>query len=610
MFKLRPYLRPYLKESTLGPLFKLFEAILELLLPTIVALIINHGVGTGDVSYVLRMGGIMLGMTLLGFGCSLVCQYYAARASQGFGTTLRNRLFSHISSLSFAELEQFGTSSLINRVTNDVNQMQLAVAMLIRLVVRAPFICIGALIMSMALDWRLGLILLAATPVFGIIVYLISVKSAPLYRGYQRRLDVLGRVLGENLSGVRVIRAFSKSREERRRFREASDDIATTAIRVGRISTLLNPLTTFFVNATIIVVLWAGGIFIGDGTLSQGVIIAFINYVTQILLALIVVSNLVVIFTRASSSASRINEVLATVSSVPDTAALQPSVKAGAQAKQAQEEQGANGNASGNRSGSGIPSGSDIHSDTAVSFEHVSFGYNETGELALSDISVSVARGETIGIIGGTGSGKSTFVNLIPRFYDIKRGALKVFGTDVKNYPLAGLRERIAMVPQKASLFSGTIGENIRWGKPDATDEEVRAAARVAQAEEFIDKLPGGYDTMVARGGLNLSGGQKQRLTIARAVVGRPDILILDDSSSALDYATDAALRRELKAYGGGMTVLIVSQRVATIKDADRIIVLDEGRIAGVGSHAELLAGCDVYRQINESQLTEEEAAK
>lgn len=616
MFKLRPYLRPYLKESTLGPLFKLFEAILELLLPTIVALIINHGVGTGDVSYVLRMGGLMLGMTALGFGCSLVCQYYAARASQGFGTTLRNRLFGHISSLSFAELERFGTSSLINRVTNDVNQMQLAVAMLIRLVVRAPFICIGALIMSMALDWRLGLILLAATPVFGIIVYLISVKSAPLYRGYQRRLDVLGRVLGENLSGVRVIRAFSKSREERRRFREASDDIATTAIRVGRISTLLNPLTTFFVNATIIVVLWAGGIFIGDGTLSQGVIIAFINYVTQILLALIVVSNLVVIFTRASSSASRINEVLATVSSVPDTAALPSSVKAGTQANPAQDEQGADNKApgswgdSGSRSVSGSRSGSDNYSDTAVSFENVSFGYNETGELALSDISVSVARGETIGIIGGTGSGKSTFVNLIPRFYDIKRGALKVFGTDVKNYPLAGLRERIAMVPQKASLFSGTIGENIRWGKPDATDEEVRAAARVAQAEEFINKLPGGYDTMVARGGLNLSGGQKQRLTIARAVVGRPDILILDDSSSALDYATDAALRRELKAYGGGMTVLIVSQRVATIKDADRIIVLDEGRIAGVGSHAELLAGCEVYRQINESQLTEEEAAK
>ncbi|QSF47818.1 ABC transporter ATP-binding protein [Paenibacillus tianjinensis] len=578
MFKMAVFLKPYKKEVILGPIFKLLEAILELLLPTIVALIVNNGIGKNDSTYVYKMGGLMLLMTLLGFGCSMVCQYYAARASQGFGTSLRNKMFKHISSLSYAELDLFGTPSLINRITNDVNQLQLAVAMLIRLVVRAPFICIGAIIMSMILDFRLSLILLAATPVFGVILYFIITRSSPLYRKYQQKLDHLALVLSENLSGIRVIRAFAESRREKQRFDAASDDLTATAIRVGRISAWLGPMTTLVVNAAIIAILWSGGRHIDAGRLSQGEIIAFINYVTQILLALIVVSNLVILFTKASSSANRVSEVLASATSVSDegnTAAV-----------------------------------SGEYDAPAISFEHVSFGYNSTGELALQDVSVSIKRGQTVGLIGSTGSGKSTFVNLIPRFYDAVEGEIKVGGVNVKDYPLEQLRSRIGIVPQKALLFTGTIAENIRWGKQEASREELMQAAAVAQADEFIRKLPEGLDTPVARGGLNLSGGQKQRLTIARAVVGRPPILILDDSSSALDFATDAALRKALKIHSREMTVLLVSQRVSTVQQADMIIVFDEGRIAGTGTHRELLANCGVYREICESQLSSREVAQ
>ncbi|WP_310833342.1 ABC transporter ATP-binding protein [Paenibacillus pedocola] len=578
MFKMAVFLKPYKKEVILGPIFKLLEAILELLLPTIVALIVNNGIGKNDSAYVYKMGGLMLFMTLLGFGCSMVCQYYAARASQGFGTSLRNKMFKHISSLSYAELDLFGTPSLINRITNDVNQLQLAVAMLIRLVVRAPFICIGAIIMSMILDFRLSLILLAATPVFGVILYFIITRSSPLYRKYQQKLDHLALVLSENLSGIRVIRAFAESLREKQRFDAASDDLTATAIRVGRISAWLGPMTTLVVNAAIIAILWAGGRHIDAGRLSQGEIIAFINYVTQILLALIVVSNLVILFTKASSSANRVSEVLAAATSVSDegnTAAVAAEYDA-----------------------------------PAISFEHVSFGYNSTGELALQDVSVSIKRGQTVGLIGSTGSGKSTFVNLIPRFYDAVEGEIKVGGVNVKDYPLEQLRSRIGIVPQKALLFTGTIAENIRWGKQEASREELMQAAAVAQADEFIRKLPEGLDTPVARGGLNLSGGQKQRLTIARAVVGRPPILILDDSSSALDFSTDAALRKALKIHSREMTVLLVSQRVSTVQQADQIIVFDEGRIAGTGTHRELLADCGVYREICESQLSTREVAQ
>ncbi|OME65813.1 ATP-binding protein [Paenibacillus odorifer] len=578
MFKIAVYLKPYKKEAIIGPIFKLMEAILELILPTIVALIINNGVGNHDSAYVYRMGGLMVLMSLLGFGCSMVCQYYAARASQGFGTTLRNKMFKHITSLSYAELDTFGTPTLINRITNDVNQLQIAVAMLIRLVIRAPFICIGAIIMSMILDFRLSLILIAATPIFGIILYFIITRSAPLYRKYQQKLDALALVLSENLSGIRVIRAFAKKRTEKERFDASSEDLTTTAIRVSRISALLGPMTTLVVNAAIIAILWVGGIHIDGGRLSQGEIIAFINYVTQILLALIVVSNLVIIFTKASSSANRVNEVLSVKASVSED-------------------------------GNVVMTEPD-HTAPAISFDHVSFGYNTTGELALEDISVVINRGETVGLIGSTGSGKSTFVNLIPRFYDAVQGEVKVDGVNVRDYKLHQLREKIGIVPQKAVLFTGTIAENIRWGKEDANEEEIMQAASVAQAEEFIRKLPEGLNTQVSRGGLNLSGGQKQRLTIARAVVGKPSILILDDSSSALDFATDAALRKALKESSQQMTVLVVSQRVSTVRQADKIMVFEEGRIAGVGTHEELMRGCEVYKEICLSQLSSEESGQ
>ncbi|MEK5417548.1 ATP-binding protein [Paenibacillus odorifer] len=578
MFKIAVYLKPYKKEAIIGPIFKLMEAILELILPTIVALIINNGVGNHDSAYVYRMGGLMVLMSLLGFGCSMVCQYYAARASQGFGTTLRNKMFRHITSLSYAELDTLGTPTLINRITNDVNQLQIAVAMLIRLVIRAPFICIGAILMSMILDFRLSLILIAATPVFGIILYFIITRSAPLYRKYQQKLDALALVLSENLSGIRVIRAFAKRRTEKERFDASSDDLTTTAIRVSRISALLGPMTTLVVNAAIIAILWVGGIHIDGGRLSQGEIIAFINYITQILLALIVVSNLVIIFTKASSSANRVNEVLGVKVSVSEE-----------------------GNAVIAEPAPAAP---------AIQFDHVSFGYNTTGESALEDISLVINRGETVGLIGSTGSGKSTFVNLIPRFYDAVQGEVKVDGVNVRDYKLHQLREKIGIVPQKAVLFTGTIAENIRWGKEDATEEEIMQAASIAQAEEFIRKLPEGLNTQVSRGGLNLSGGQKQRLTIARAVVGKPSILILDDSSSALDFSTDAALRKALKESSQEMTVLLVSQRVSTVRQADKIMVFEEGRIAGVGTHEELMRGCEEYKEICLSQLSSEESGQ
>jgi ATP-binding cassette subfamily B protein len=560
------------------------EAILELLLPTIVALIVNHGIGGNDINYVWKMGGLMVAMSILGFGSSLICQYYAARASQGFGTTLRNTLFRHVSTLSYAEIDRFGTPSLINRITNDVNQLQIAVAMLIRLVIRAPFICIGAIIMSMLLDFRLSLVLLAATPVFAIILYLIITKTAPMYRIYQKKLDKIALVLSENLSGVRVIRAFAKRQAEKERFREASDDITATAIRVGRVSALLSPVTTLVVNGAIIAILWVGGIHINAGTLSSGEIIAFINYVTQILLALIVVSNLIIIFTKAASSAARINEVLDTVPSIANPAP--------------EERRQSTGKTVGEKD---CP---------AIVFDHVTFGYSSTGDPALTDISVEIRRGETVGIIGGTGSGKSTFVNLIPRFYDATSGRILVHGVDVRDYSLHELRGKIGIVPQKALLFTGTIADNIRWGNELATDEEVKRAAVIAQADEFISKMPEGYKTPVSRGGLNLSGGQKQRLTIARAIVASPDILILDDSSSALDFATDAALRRAIRENSQEMTVFLVSQRVSTVQQADKIIVFEDGRIAGIGTDAELKRDSSVYQEICRSQLSNEEAGQ
>lgn len=566
LFKLAVFLRPYKKECIIGPAFKLLEAIFELLLPTIMVLIINNGVDKHNIDYVLKMGGVMLLMATLGFCCSMICQYYAARASQGFGTTLRNTIFKHISSLSYAEVDTLGTSSLINRITNDVNQLQLAVAMLIRLVIRAPFICIGAIIMSMIMDFRLSLIILAATPIFAVILYLVISKSSPLYRKYQQKLDKIALILRENLSGVRVIRAFARTESEKKRFYVANDDLTDTAIHVGKVSALLNPMTSFVMNAAVIAILWSAGFHINAGRLSHGEIIALVNYITQILLALIVVSNLVIIFTKAVTSAGRINEVLAVCTSIQD--------------KESQVQHVISG------------------TSPSIQFNSVSFAYNNTGDKVLEDISVTIKRGETIGIIGSTGSGKSTFVNLIPRFYDVTEGSIFVDGRNIKDYKLHELRDKISVVPQKAVLFTGTISENIRWGKQNATDEEVNAAAKIAQADEFISNLPEGYNTQVSRGGLNFSGGQKQRLTIARAIVSKPDILILDDSSSALDFATDVELRRAITESSKNMTVLIVSQRASTIKQADKIIVFDDRHISGFGTHKELMDNCEVYKEI------------
>ncbi|MCI8554929.1 MAG: ABC transporter ATP-binding protein [Clostridiales bacterium] len=563
------YLKPYRKHGIAGPVFKLIEAILELYLPLLMARVIDRGVAAGDSAYVLRMGGVMLLIVTVGLLCALVCQYVASVASQGVGTGIRNALFEHIGRLSHSELDRFGTPSLINRVTNDVTQLQYAVAMLIRLVVRAPFLCIGGVVMAMTIDLPLSLVIVVAIPLFLLVITAVMRKTVPLQRAVQQRLDRLTLVLRENLSGIRVIRAFSRTGREEARFDGAVEDHTRAAIQVGRLSALLAPSTQLIMNLGILAIVWFGGVRVEAGGMTTGEIIAFINYVNQILLALMVVANLVVTFTRAYASAGRVAEVLDTVPSIGALAA----------------EEG----------------GEPVPGAPAVEFRGVSFSYNE-GEEELSALSFAVPAGATVGIIGGTGSGKSTLINLIARFYDVTGGELLVEGLDVRRWPLEQLRARIGIVPQKTELFSGTIGENIRWGAPDAEEEAVKEAARMAQAAEFIERMPQGYNSEVERGGANLSGGQRQRLSIARALVRRPSILILDDASSALDYATDAALRRALHEGSGGMTVMMVSQRVSAVRSADLILVLDDGRLAGVGTHEELLASCEAYQEICRAQ--------
>lgn len=579
LLKLMKFLKPYKKQCIIAPAFKLIEAILELLLPTMMAIIINNGVAYHNESYVLKIGSIMIIMAICGFISSMICQYNAALVSQGFGTALRNNIFDHISSLSYAEIDSFGTATLINRITNDVNQLQLAVAMLIRLVIRAPFICIGAIVMAMMLDLKLSLILIAAAPIFALIIYFIINTTSPLYRKYQKKLDAIALVLRENLSGVRVIRAFAKTEDEKSRFDNASNGLTATAIHVGKVSALLSPMTSLVINSAVIAILWTGALHINSGSLSQGSIIAFVNYITQILLALIVISNLVIIFTKAFASANRINEVLAATSSVPDAAPKSASETAS-------------------------------YGSPKIEFKNVSFGYSTTGDMALTDICASINPGETVGIIGSTGSGKSTFVNLIPRFYDVTNGEILIDGINVKDYSLKNLKNKIKSVPQKAVLFSGTIKENILWGNENASDEEIISALKVAQAYEFVSKLPDGLCTQVSRGGMNFSGGQKQRLTIARAIIAHPEILILDDSSSALDFATDAALRNAIKESSKNTTVLIVSQRASTVKYADKIIVFDDGKISGIGTHDKLWESSAVYKEICLSQLSEKEVTR
>ena len=577
MFKLIPYLKDFKKECFLGPLFKLLEAILELIVPLVMAKIIDIGVKSYDTSYIIKMGILIIILGIVGLGSALVCQYFAAKASQGFGTKLRNELFRHINSLSHSEIDNIGTPSLITRIINDVNQLQVAVAMAIRLGVRAPFIILGSAIMAMFINLKLSLIFFLSIPLIVLTLYLVMGKSIPLYRVIQKKLDKISLITRENLEGVRVVRAFSKQEVEKDRFNIAALDHSNTAIKVGKLSALLNPLTFMIMNFSIAFIVWFGGIGVNNGNFTQGEIIAFVNYMTQILLTLIVVANLVIIFTKASASATRVNEVLDTKSSIKE-------------ASSSTKVQATN------------------NSSKIIEFKNISFSYNNSKQYSLENISLSINKGETIGIIGGTGAGKSTLVNLIPRFYESTEGEIFINGENIKNYSIKDLRNLFGIVPQKAVLFTGSLRENMKWANKNASDEEILMALDIAQCSDFVSNLKDGLDTSVLQGGKNFSGGQKQRLTIARALVGSPKIIILDDSSSALDFATDLKLRQALNIHAKEITTIIVSQRASSIKNSDKIVVLDDGKLAGIGTHEELLENSEVYKEICLSQLTREEA--
>lgn len=577
MFRFLPYLKKYRIYVILGPIFKLIEAVFELIVPIVTSLIIDKGVRQGDLTYVWHMGGVLIGLGAVGLGSALICQKFASIASLGFGTAVRNQMYEKINTFSHAEIDRFGTPSLITRITNDVNQLQQAVALLIRLVIRAPFLAIGAVIAAMLIDWKLGLILLVATPVIALILYMVMSRSVPFYKKAQKKLDRISLVSREGLSGVRVIRAFSKQEEEQQRFEQAASEQTETAIGVGKLTALLNPLTYAVMNLAVVAILWFGGYRVDSGGVSQGNVIALVNYMTQTLLALIVVANLVVTFTKAAASASRVNEILDTQPAVTEQTTQKIEVKTDGKTPK-------------------------------ILFDHVSFAYDmQAHQSALYDLSAAIYPGETVGIIGGTGSGKSTVAALIPRFYDPTRGTIYMDGIDIKQYSFEQLREQIGVVPQRAVLFTGTIESNLKWGNEHATKEQMEQALRIAQAEEFVNRLPKGLQTEVSQGGANFSGGQRQRLTIARALVGQPKILILDDSASALDYATDAKLRMAIAKETQNMTVIIVSQRANSIRNADKIIVLDQGHVMGIGTHRELLNTCPIYKEICLSQMREDE---
>ena len=562
------YIKPYRIQAIIGFLFKMTEAFFELIVPMVVADIIDNGIAKNDSNYILKMGFVLFLLAIIGYCCALICQYFASKTSQGFGTYLRNDMFKAMNAYDYENIDDIGTPSLITRITNDVNQLQLAVAMAIRLVSRSPFLIIGSLIMAFQINVQMALIFLLSAPLLALCIFLVMSKSLPLYIRIQKQLDRVSLICRENLSGIRVIRAFSKQFQEKNRFEEATQKQKDMQIKVGKISALLNPLTSVIVNIAIIFILYIGGIRVNAGSLTQGEIIALINYMNQILLSMFVFANVIVIFNKASASYKRIQEVLA----------IHPHIHDG----------------SGN---------TNFQKENLISFDHVTFAYQ--GAQALKDLNFKILKGETIGIIGGTGSGKSTLVHLIPRFYDVTQGQILIKGNPIQDYPLKGLREMIGIVPQQAVLFTGTIRENIQWGKKDASDSEIKEALRIAQAT-FVDELDEGLDSMIHQGGKNLSGGQRQRLTIARALVKKPEILILDDSASALDFATDAALRKALKTLDS--TTIIVSQRVSSLMHADKILVLSHGELVGMGNHQELLETCSLYQEIAKSQLSEEEA--
>ena len=587
---LRRFGGKYRRCMVIGPACKLIEVIFDLLTPLVIAQMIDKGIGAHDVGAVVHYGMVLAAMAVIGISFTLVCQKMAALTSQGMGTDIRGALYEHINKLSYAELDRFGTPSLITRITNDVNQVQLAVALGVRMLIRWPFLAVGSMVAALAIDLKLGIIFLICTPAIGLVFWFVMARCIPYYKQLQAKLDRIALICREGLSGARVVRAFVREDHERERFAQAADDQAHVAIAVGKLSSILNPVTFLVMNLGVCAILWVGGIQVNVGELTQGQVMAFVNYMTQTLTSIVYVANLVVVFTKASASASRINEVLNCVPSITDEG-NQPV---------ALPEPGATGNAA---------------PVSALSFSHASFSFGAGAANAVDDVTLELPLGKTLGIIGGTGSGKSTLVSLIPRLYDASAGSVSVMGGDVRTWPLNQLRHVVATVPQRASLVSGTIRSNLTWRDESATDEELWAALDMAQASEFVRNKPQGLDAPVEAGGKNFSGGQRQRLTIARALVGSPQILIMDDSASALDFKTDAALRhaiRERSARGaaaGGLplTTVIVSQRVSTVRDADMICVLDHGSVAGLGTHDELYASCQLYREICQSQLRREE---
>lgn len=583
MKKLLNYLSAYKKEAVLAPLFKMLEASFELLVPLVMAKIIDTGIKNQDLAYILKMGAVLVLLGVIGLVCSLTAQYFAARAAVGFGAAVRRDLFSHINRLSYSEIDAQGTATLITRMTSDVNQVQSGVNLTLRLFLRSPFIVFGAMIMAFTIDVKSALIFAAAIPLLSAVVFGIMLISMPLYKRVQRQLDRVMQITRENLTGARVIRAFNREQDEIAAFKKEGGLLIRFQIFVGRISALLNPVTYVIVNLAIVVLIYTGAGQVDSGRIPQGEVVALVNYMSQILVELIKLANLIISITKALACAGRISSVFEMKSSIADP---------GGQ-KGGQEKEGENPPAS---------------RTPRVSFRNVSFSYQGSKEASLFDISFDAAPGEIIGVIGGTGAGKSTLVNLIPRFYDVKEGQVLVNGTDVRTQSLSELRGQIGVVPQKAVLFKGSVRDNMRWGKEDASDQEIEEALETAQALEVVKSRENGLDAMIFQGGKNLSGGQRQRLTIARALVRKPQILILDDSSSALDFATDARLRKALKERTEGATVFLVSQRASALRHADQILVLDDGKLAGKGTHEELLETCPVYREICLSQLSGEEA--
>lgn len=572
MKKLLCYLKEYKKESVLGPLFKLLEATLELFVPLVVAAIIDTGIGNQDRGYVVKMCLVLVLLGLIGLAFSVTAQYFAAKAAVGFVTTIRHVLFGHIQKLSYAELDTQGTSTLITRMTSDMNQVQNGVNLTLRLLLRSPFVVIGAMVMAFTIDVKAALVFVVGIPALAVVVFGVMLACIPLYRKVQNRLDKVLGLTRENLTGVRVLRAFCKEEEQEAEFQRQNQTLTDTQKFVGRISALLNPLTYVIINVAIIALIWIGAIRVDMGIITQGAVVALYNYMSQILTELIKLANLIINITKSVACGNRIQSVLE----------VEPSVKDGAATVSGDGEAG--------------------KSAYSVVFEHAGIRYPDAAQEAVSDITLNVRPGETIGIIGGTGSGKSSLVNLIPRFYDCSSGAVYVDGRNVCTYGLTELRDKIGVVPQKSVLFAGTIRSNMQWGKPDATDEEIFAALEIAQAKDVVSKKEKGLDTEVEQGGKNFSGGQRQRLTIARALVKQPEILILDDSSSALDFATDAALRMAIGSMKHKPTLFIVSQRTSAIQYADKIVVLDDGSVVGIGTHEELMNTCEVYREIYDSQ--------